>query len=206
VGKWEIHKTCWSGNLKGSRHRREDAKIVLREISMSVFWVVTPCGLVGRCQRFEKTHCLHLQGLSFLRNSVSPHGITNQNKIDIFSAMTTSNLTYRNMLWRYVLDLIGWGRNKMAGFCKHGNEFSASVNSGNFLTRWATISFQFDTNVEVQGKYEDGALMMEAARTSETLVNFYQTTRRYNPEDSHLLTHCRENLKSYIDYLGLATK
>jgi hypothetical protein len=31
------------------------------------------------------------------------------------------------------------------------------------------------------------ALMMEAARTSETLVNFYQTTQRYNPEDSHLL-------------------
>jgi hypothetical protein len=28
--------------------------------------------------------------------------------------------------------------------------------------------------------------MMEAARTSETLVNFYQTTRRYNPEYSHL--------------------
>jgi hypothetical protein len=27
---------------------------------------------------------------------------------------------------------------------------------------------------------------MEAARTSETLVNFYQTTQRYNPEDSHL--------------------
>jgi hypothetical protein len=30
------------------------------------------------------------------------------------------------------------------------------------------------------------ALMMAAAKTSETLVNFYQTTRRYNPEDSHL--------------------
>jgi hypothetical protein len=40
--------------------------------------------------------------------------------------------------------------------------------------------------------------MMEAARTSETLVNFYQTTRRYNPEDSHLPTHRRENLKSYF--------
>jgi hypothetical protein len=39
---------------------------------------------------------------------------------------------------------------------------------------------------------------MEAARTSETLVNFYQTTRRYNPEDSHLRSHRRENLKSYI--------
>jgi hypothetical protein len=28
--------------------------------------------------------------------------------------------------------------------------------------------------------------MVEAARTSETLEKFYQTTRRYNPEDSHL--------------------
>jgi hypothetical protein len=42
------------------------------------------------------------------------------------------------------------------------------------------------------------ALMMEAAGTSETLVNFYQTTRRYNPVDSHLRTHRRENLKSYF--------
>jgi hypothetical protein len=41
------------------------------------------------------------------------------------------------------------------------------------------------------------ALMMEAAIISETLVNFYQTTRRYNPEESHLRTHRRENLKSY---------
>jgi hypothetical protein len=46
--------------------------------------------------------------------------------------------------------------------------------------------------------------MMEAARTSETLVNFYQTTRRYNPEDSHLRTHRRENLKSYVtNVLGM---
>jgi hypothetical protein len=29
-------------------------------------------------------------------------------------------------------------------------------------------------------------LMMEAASTSETPANLYQTTRRYNPEDSHL--------------------
>jgi hypothetical protein len=40
--------------------------------------------------------------------------------------------------------------------------------------------------------------MTEAARTFETLENFYQTTRRYNPEDSHLRTHRRENLKSYL--------
>jgi hypothetical protein len=31
------------------------------------------------------------------------------------------------------------------------------------------------------------ALMMEAGSTCETLVNFYHTTRRYNPEDSYLL-------------------
>jgi hypothetical protein len=40
------------------------------------------------------------------------------------------------------------------------------------------------------------ALILEAVSTPETSVNFYQTTRRYNPEDSHLYTHRRENLKS----------
>jgi hypothetical protein len=30
--------------------------------------------------------------------------------------------------------------------------------------------------------------MMEAVRTSETSVNFYQTTRRKNPENSRLFT------------------
>jgi hypothetical protein len=42
--------------------------------------------------------------------------------------------------------------------------------------------------------------MMEAASTSETKVNFYQTTRRNNPEDIHLHTRRRENLKSRSDY------
>jgi hypothetical protein len=30
------------------------------------------------------------------------------------------------------------------------------------------------------------SMMMEAVSTSEMLETFYQTTRRYNPEDSHL--------------------
>jgi hypothetical protein len=48
------------------------------------------------------------------------------------------------------------------------------------------------------------ALMMKAARASQTLVNFYQTTRRYNPEDSHLRTHRREKLKSdFYNQFGL---
>jgi hypothetical protein len=40
------------------------------------------------------------------------------------------------------------------------------------------------------------ALMMEAASTYETSVNFYQTTRRNNPEDSHFHSRRLENLKS----------
>jgi hypothetical protein len=43
------------------------------------------------------------------------------------------------------------------------------------------------------GEYEEAvfraiALMMEAASTSETSSDFYQTTRRNNPEHSHLCT------------------
>jgi hypothetical protein len=38
--------------------------------------------------------------------------------------------------------------------------------------------------------------MMEAARTSETSVNFCQNTRRNNPEDSHLYICRREKLKT----------
>jgi hypothetical protein len=38
--------------------------------------------------------------------------------------------------------------------------------------------------------------MLKAASTSETSVNFYQITWRYNPENN-LHTRRRENLKSY---------
>jgi hypothetical protein len=47
------------------------------------------------------------------------------------------------------------------------------------------------------------ALMMEVASTSEMSVKFYQTTRRNNPEDSHLHTRRRENLKSHSSLLEL---
>jgi hypothetical protein len=45
------------------------------------------------------------------------------------------------------------------------------------------------------------ALMMVAASASETSLNFYQITRRKNPEDSHLHTRRRENLKSHKAYI-----
>jgi hypothetical protein len=53
--------------------------------------------------------------------------------------------------------------------------------------------------------HQGDALMMEATRTSKTLVNFYQTTRCYNPEDSNLHTHRRENLKSCFKPVNLKT-
>jgi hypothetical protein len=43
------------------------------------------------------------------------------------------------------------------------------------------------------------ALMVVAACISETTVNFFQTTRRNNPEESHLHTRRRENL--IVQYL-----
>jgi hypothetical protein len=42
---------------------------------------------------------------------------------------------------------------------------------------------------------------IEAETTSEILVNFYQTTRCNNPEDSHLHTRRRENLKSHKSFI-----
>jgi hypothetical protein len=43
------------------------------------------------------------------------------------------------------------------------------------------------------------------ASTSETSVNFYQTTWRNKPEDSHLQTYRRENPKSEIMKIPYAT-
>jgi hypothetical protein len=43
--------------------------------------------------------------------------------------------------------------------------------------------------------------MVAATSTSETLVNFYQTSRPNNPEDSHLSTRRRENLITQFYYL-----
>jgi hypothetical protein len=44
------------------------------------------------------------------------------------------------------------------------------------------------------------ALIMEAARTSETSVDIQLRTRQYIPEDSELHTRSRENLKSHKLY------
>jgi hypothetical protein len=48
------------------------------------------------------------------------------------------------------------------------------------------------------------ALMMEAVRTSETSVNFCETTQRNNSEGYHIHTRRRENLKSHCYSLSKA--
>jgi hypothetical protein len=47
------------------------------------------------------------------------------------------------------------------------------------------------------------ALMMEAARTSETSINLDLRTRQCIPEDSKLHTCCCENLKSRLLFIWL---
>jgi len=49
-------------------------------------------------------------------------------------------------------------------------------------------------------------LMMEAARTSETLVDIQLKTRQYIPEGSELHTRRRENLKSHFFFLCCTEK
>jgi hypothetical protein len=46
------------------------------------------------------------------------------------------------------------------------------------------------------------ALMTEATITAETSVSIYHTTRRYNPEDSHLHIRHHEDRKSRLEYLS----
>jgi hypothetical protein len=67
-------------------------------MSMLVFWVLTPCGLERRFQRFGRTSLLHLYSWR-CRQYVPPkrwylptcsHGVTTQK--NIFTAVRTSNL------------------------------------------------------------------------------------------------------------------
>jgi hypothetical protein len=53
--------------------------------------------------------------------------------------------------------------------------------------------------VEVYRRFRGASIIrvMEAASTSETLVNIYQTTWCNNPEDSHPHNRSCENLKSH---------
>jgi hypothetical protein len=63
---------------------------------------------------------------------------------------------------------------------------------------WDVPCSLVDIDRRFRGAYSLIALMTEAASSSETLVDIYQTKRRNNPEDSYLRTRHRENLKSQL--------
>jgi hypothetical protein len=75
---------------------------------------------------------------------------------------------------------------------------------GERLAGWSWLTLHFISSVLLCSIIRAIiALMMEAASTSKTSVNFYQTTWCNNPEDSQLHTRRRENLKSHLATLIL---
>jgi hypothetical protein len=64
------------------------------------------------------------------------------------------------------------------------------LSEDNFLQK-STVKLQYkDSLVSI-------TLMMEAVSSSQTSISIYQTTRRNIPENSHLFSCRRENLKSH---------
>jgi hypothetical protein len=73
-----------------------------------------------------------------------------------------------------------------------------------FVTKIETVELPYTTKMTVfldvtpcslAEVYQfQGTLVMEAASTSETSLNFYQSTRRNIPEDSYLQIRLRESL------------
>jgi hypothetical protein len=134
-----------------------------------------------------------------------------------FSGITVwhTDIRMRNSL---IYDAVGWPDWRFCGTQMQHN-----------LLRFAGCNAAFSTSRQKLGQYLKGyifwrwlssgmlchvsairviALMVEAARTSEMSVNVYQTTWRNIPEDSHLHTCHRENLKShwYIFFFNIHRK
>jgi hypothetical protein len=57
-----LHMSCMGWSLNQQRSVPEAKIKTPLVLMMLLLWVVTPCRLVGRCQRFGETYCLHLQG------------------------------------------------------------------------------------------------------------------------------------------------
>jgi hypothetical protein len=62
----------------------------MKKLSVLVFWVVMPSGLIGRYQRFGGTCCLHLQGLTV--------HTTQKTNSEVFTAVRTTDIICKNLL------------------------------------------------------------------------------------------------------------
>jgi hypothetical protein len=149
-------------------------------MEMAVFWVVASCSLVEvylrfRAHRPDDGASKHLWNVCKLLPDYTAQQLRRQPSSYLPPWEPQISLRYHNGFVSEVSELVGF-------------EVLTAV-STKMAVFWVVAPFSL---VEV---YQLIALMMEAARTSETSVNFYQTTRRYNPEDSHLRVTCRLKFK-----------
>jgi hypothetical protein len=67
-----------------------------------------------------------------------------------------------------------------------------------FSGLWCRAVLWYDMNVSEVHAASIFSVMMQTARTSETLVSYHNTTRRHNPENLDLKYHHRERLKTSV--------
>jgi hypothetical protein len=112
-----------------------------------------------------------------------------------FQVLTAASMN-KTVFWDALWSLVETDWRFRGAYClyhhRSGDEFLFAVAA--FMYTCTSLSFLILSEPPII------VLMMEAASTSETLVNFYQTTWHDNPEDSHLHTRRCENLKSHTNF------
>jgi hypothetical protein len=58
---WRINQHSWMKPRRPISYCVRSEVLTALKMTMLFFWVVTPCGLVGRYQHFGETYCLHFQ-------------------------------------------------------------------------------------------------------------------------------------------------
>jgi hypothetical protein len=97
----EVKKTAWGTSndknwvsaCRPSLYTRY--RLVSWPLSMIVFWIVTPCRLIGRHRRFGGIYCLHLQ-VWYLPKT--PHGFTNQKALHRHLPYIFKSCSYRSVV------------------------------------------------------------------------------------------------------------
>jgi hypothetical protein len=98
-------ETCWVSSVPSGKSCNARLTQRLPHMSMLVFWVATPCGLVGGYQRFGGTYCLYLQGWWRLetvcssKTLVSAHKSTRRNNV-----VDKARRVWRRTKWRRLCD------------------------------------------------------------------------------------------------------
>jgi hypothetical protein len=82
-----------------------------------------------------------------------------------------------------------------SNFCAHCSVLKGLIIDGCFLAPCSLVEVYRHFKSACYFQYQVMILVMEAACTSEMLVNFYYTTWHTNSQDGHLHTHCIVNLK-----------